>query len=374
MPKNVHETTTQRNHHAQKPTFDNASKPDDYTLDRFLWLDQVAADPGMPASAFKVAYAIATSLWRSKGTVTLVTPDVTDDDEVREAWIGTRDLADKIAMSRFTVMATVSRLEERGHLEVDPGKRGRGHSNHYRLVAKGALANPLKGRKAKSKGAPTHLSNGVKGAHSSLLEGEQAKPKANLKGAPTHLSEGEKVRPRTSRGAPTHLNPLYPSGVPSEKERGASEPAASSGPACAHTDSVLEVNTQEGHRESKKPPADRAEPSAGSLEASRSQGSEEDEIENRPQRRQNGPIDDLDIGDDLTIGDQPEMIEIIDLDGNTIWIPSQNDTDDSDDLHDSGLGSFELTKEDRAWMEERQRENARRGHVYVDIPIEDCPF
>jgi hypothetical protein len=47
-------------------------KRDEYTKDRFDWLDQVAADSDLPASAFKVAYAIATSLWRQKGTVTLM--------------------------------------------------------------------------------------------------------------------------------------------------------------------------------------------------------------------------------------------------------------------------------------------------------------
>jgi hypothetical protein len=99
------------------------NKRDEYTKDRFDWFDQVAADPDLPASAFKVAYAIATSLWRQKGTVTLVTPEITASDHVREAWIGTREIADKIAMSRFTVMTMVDRLKERGHLEVDPGKR-----------------------------------------------------------------------------------------------------------------------------------------------------------------------------------------------------------------------------------------------------------
>jgi hypothetical protein len=101
-------------------------KRDEYTKDRFVWLDQVAADRDLPASAFKVSFAIATSLWRNKGTVTLVSPEAGAADDVREAWIGTREIADKIGMSRFTVMTMVDRLKERGHLEVDPGKRGRG--------------------------------------------------------------------------------------------------------------------------------------------------------------------------------------------------------------------------------------------------------
>jgi biotin operon repressor len=160
-------------------------KRDDYTKDRFDWLDQVAADRDLAASAFKVAYVIATSLWRNKGTVTLVSVSTGPTDDVREAWIGTREIADKIAMSRFTVMTQVRRLEELGHLEVDPGKQGRGHANHYRLVRKGA--------------------------HTSLLEGAKAKRSRKPKGAPANLLDAEKVRQQTPRGAPAHLIPLLPS-------------------------------------------------------------------------------------------------------------------------------------------------------------------
>jgi hypothetical protein len=65
-------------------------KSDEYTKDRFEWIDQVMTDCKLPASASKVAYVIATNLWRNKGTVTLVTPEITASDKVREAWIGTR--------------------------------------------------------------------------------------------------------------------------------------------------------------------------------------------------------------------------------------------------------------------------------------------
>jgi hypothetical protein len=158
-------------------------KRDDYTKDRLDWLDQVAADPELPASAFKVAFAIATSLWRNKGTVTLVSESTGPTDDVREAWIGTRDIADKIAMSRFTVMTMVGRLEERGHLEVDLGKPGRGHANHNRLVRKGA--------------------------HTSLLEDVQEKRSQKPKGAPANLLDGEKVRQQTPRGAPPRISESY---------------------------------------------------------------------------------------------------------------------------------------------------------------------
>jgi hypothetical protein len=95
-------------------------KRDEYTKDRFVWLDQVAADRDLPASAFKVSFAIATSLWRNKGTVTPVSPEAGAADDVREAWIGTREIADKIGMSRFTVRCAVTR-------------KGQGHENRDRL-------------------------------------------------------------------------------------------------------------------------------------------------------------------------------------------------------------------------------------------------
>jgi biotin operon repressor len=205
MHANIHESDSPRNGRV-------VSKRDEYIKDRFAWIDQVIADPYLPASASKVAYVIATSLWRSKGTVTLVTPEITASDHVREAWIGTREIADRIGMSRFTVMKEVRRLEQHGHLEIDPGKQGRGHSNHYRLVRKGAPANLLKGKQTKSKGA-----------HSSLLDGAPAKQKTKTKGAPANLLDGEKVSPRTSRGAPTHLNPSVPSESTPSEEGGASK-------------------------------------------------------------------------------------------------------------------------------------------------------
>ncbi len=181
-------------------------KRDDYTKDRFDWLEQVAADPQLPASDFKVAFVIATSLWRNKGTVTLMTPETAGSDQIREAWIGTREIADKIAMSRFTVMKSVTRLQERKHLDVTPGEQGRGRSNHYRLV---------------KKGASTHLLQTVKGARSSLLDAAPVGRKSLRKGAPANLLGREKVHPRTSKGAPAHLIPSAPSDPPSEEERGA---------------------------------------------------------------------------------------------------------------------------------------------------------
>ncbi|MCC8935654.1 hypothetical protein H8A99_03870 [Bradyrhizobium sp. Arg68] len=138
-------------------SMDDASKHE-YAKDPIAWIGSVIADGEAPASASKVAWAIATS-------------DFPASDDVPEAWIGTRVLAKKIAMSRFTVMRMVKLLEKLGHLEVKYGKRGRGHSNHYRLVRKGA--------------------------HSSLFDPEKTQSDDRSKGAPDHLLNPEKVRART---------------------------------------------------------------------------------------------------------------------------------------------------------------------------------
>ena len=124
------------------------SKRDDYTRDRLRWLDQVAADPELPASAFKVAYAIATQLKRNSGTVTVMSAATDETADVRELWLGVREIAARIAMSFGTVAAMVRRLEQRGHLQMDRGRPGRGHSHHYRLIEKDQPAEQLKDQSA----------------------------------------------------------------------------------------------------------------------------------------------------------------------------------------------------------------------------------
>ncbi len=48
------------------------SKPDGYPEDRFRWPDQVAAASELLTSAFKVAYAIATSPVERKNAMTAI--------------------------------------------------------------------------------------------------------------------------------------------------------------------------------------------------------------------------------------------------------------------------------------------------------------
>lgn len=95
-----------------------------HTRDVFAWLDQVMADPGLPPSAKTVAYAIGQHINRQSG----------------EAFPSTDRIAACIAMSQATVIEMVRRLEAAGHLGVDPGSPGRGHSNRYRMIRKPQFA------------------------------------------------------------------------------------------------------------------------------------------------------------------------------------------------------------------------------------------
>ena len=144
-----------------------------YTAATFAWLNQVNADRDLPPSAVKVALYLSQRFNRARGG---------------QAWPSYETVADAIGVDKATVVRMIRALARNGHLEVDPGSAGRGHSNRYRMVRKGAeahLSEPRKGaaaprRKGASearKGAAAHLTHlepsnpvGPKGPH---REGER---------------------------------------------------------------------------------------------------------------------------------------------------------------------------------------------------------
>lgn len=92
----------------------------------FVWLDQVRSDPELSPSAFKVAYEIGQHFNSRHGGA---------------AWPSSLTVATNIGVGKATVIRVVQQLRQRGHLEIDPGKAGRGHSNQYFMVVrKGAAA------------------------------------------------------------------------------------------------------------------------------------------------------------------------------------------------------------------------------------------
>ena len=119
----------------------------------FVWLDQVKADPELSTAAFMVAYEIGQHFNARHGGA---------------AWPSSLTIATNIGVDKATVIRAVRRLRERGHLTVEPGRAGAGHSNRYKMS------------------------------------------KLKKKGAPVHLSEPEKGAPVSQKGAPAHLNYLKP--------------------------------------------------------------------------------------------------------------------------------------------------------------------
>src|SRR3981081_1057635 len=121
-----------------KPTPRIAQEPSprQHTRDLFAWLDQVALDRNLPSSAFKVAYVIAEHVNRASG----------------DAWPSTERIGQGCALKQSTVVDLVRRLHAAGHLAIEPGRAGRGHSHRYRLIQKHRGADIS--RKAKTSGSP----------------------------------------------------------------------------------------------------------------------------------------------------------------------------------------------------------------------------
>jgi hypothetical protein len=110
----------------------------------FRWLNQVNADPELPATALKVCVELAGCFRESKKGM---------------AWPGLQTIADTITKSKATVLNAIRLLEQRGHLKVQYGRPGAGHSNHYWMVEKGQPANlSARPKKVRKKGQPANLS------------------------------------------------------------------------------------------------------------------------------------------------------------------------------------------------------------------------
>lgn len=105
-----------------------------FARNKWRWLDQVVVDDDLPPSAFKVAYVIANHINRGSG----------------DAWPSTSRIAKCIGMSKGTVVEMARRLENHGHIAVERGSQGRGHSHHYRMNLKPQPTDQLQVRKAQS--------------------------------------------------------------------------------------------------------------------------------------------------------------------------------------------------------------------------------
>jgi Helix-turn-helix domain len=90
-----------------------------FTAKVFRWLHQVNADAKLPASAAKVAIRL--------------TPDF-NEERGGMAWSAFKTMANDIGLSERHVIRAIRALEARGHLRVQWGKQGRGHSSQYWML------------------------------------------------------------------------------------------------------------------------------------------------------------------------------------------------------------------------------------------------
>ena len=94
---------------------------DDFTKNKFAWLDDLACDSETTDFTFRVAYVLASTFLNR---------------EKRKSWQSHKTLAAVINRTEEGVRAAIRRLVKGGHLERDEEARGRGHTNVYRLIHK----------------------------------------------------------------------------------------------------------------------------------------------------------------------------------------------------------------------------------------------
>ena len=146
---------------------------------KYNWLDQVKADKKLPSSAFVVAFELKQGFSAKYGGA---------------CWKSIETLADKTGLSEPSIVRITRQLVERGHLRIEPGKAGRGHSNRYFKVEKtsagGAFKTSADGAFRSEKGSVKGSAGGVDSINkgeakaSPLGERERSHSLADIPGAP----------------------------------------------------------------------------------------------------------------------------------------------------------------------------------------------
>ena len=90
-----------------------------FAREKFLWLEQVRADPELTPLAFMLAYVLGDLVNESQGF----------------AWPSLARLAAECRVTERGVQKVIRRLVERGHLAVELGN-GRGETNRYRWIVR----------------------------------------------------------------------------------------------------------------------------------------------------------------------------------------------------------------------------------------------
>src|SRR5450631_33216 len=90
-----------------------------FAREKFLWLNQVRADPELTPLAFMLAYVLSDLVNEREGC----------------AWPGIAHLAAECHVTKKGIRKAIRSLVERGHLCVEAGI-GRGRTNRYRWIIK----------------------------------------------------------------------------------------------------------------------------------------------------------------------------------------------------------------------------------------------
>lgn len=146
----------------------------------FDWLNAVKADDAITPGAFIVAFEIGQHFNAKHGGA---------------AWPSLKTIAANTRVDKATVVRAVRQLCERGHLDVEPGKPGRGgHSNRYRMASG-----------EKTKVHQRTFSMGSKGAFSRnqrCASAPELSIEPSMSGPPSAAPDGERERRSLALASP----------------------------------------------------------------------------------------------------------------------------------------------------------------------------
>jgi DNA-binding Lrp family transcriptional regulator len=177
------------------------SKTAQATCKHFQWLNQVKADRELSPSAFIVAFEIGQHFNRKRGGA---------------AWPSYLTIANAVGLDEATVVRLVRRLRDRGHIKVDPGKRGRGHPNRYFMVVLHACKPRLS---AEVKPARAQVSRKLKPASEPLKPAPTQENLLEPLNAPSKEGAVKREREASLRSHPPDVDGALKGAAPSKEKK-----------------------------------------------------------------------------------------------------------------------------------------------------------
>jgi hypothetical protein len=110
----------------------------EFTAQQFRWLRQINHDPELEPVDVCVALQL--------------TQNFNEDDQDGRAFPSYQHISDKIKVPKPTVIRSIERLHERGHLRIEWGSAGRGRPNQYWMIEKRSTDGPISSEKRSTSG------------------------------------------------------------------------------------------------------------------------------------------------------------------------------------------------------------------------------